>query len=867
LKKSLLAFTLFLFISPVLHAQVRLSSFLKQELALASSNDQFRVQLVLEQKADLAALKTQVDAKRLPLNERAQLVSQALQLHTKTTQQPVLNQIKAHLLQHPEAASSIKTLWIRNMIVLNASRDLILLLAQNQAIEAIDLDERWKLSPIQLPKMEPASTVKSLGGIEPGLEAIGARFMWNLGYTGRNRIAYTLDTGVWPDHPAIRDRFLYTRYPLAQTWFPYDLPVPGDKSSSHGSHVTGTMMGLDPATADTIGVAFNANFICSDPVVSNLADLKPLTDFIYAFEWAIDPDGDPSTLNDVPDVINNSWGFDPPADTLVCTSVVADVLTAVELAGIANVFAAGNDGPEASTIGTPNYINTGLVNTFTVGALNGNTPSYPIADFSSHGPSVCGGEGSLAIKPEVSAPGVNVRSSVEDGLYASYSGTSMASPHTAGAVLLLKEAFPMATGEEVLLALYYYASDLGDTGEDNTFGMGMINLEATYNYLSQSFSPVPPLSNAWDLASKVISPQAVYSCANAVAPTLRLFNHGQEIITEVTITYGQVGQSDQTFTWTGTLASGQSVDVVLGNITLAENGFTEIWCRTALTNDEVELDRHNNHAMYRFTRRTEETMPFFENFENMTFAGDRWLVENPDGALTWDTLSIEGPNWSTISAHMDLGDYNPKQNQLDGIITPLLSLDNSTSSSSLRFDHFYSLFHPSFADTLSILVSTDCGDSWSVVYNKGGIELSTHPETGSNQLPDSLAQWVTEYVDLSNYGGETILIKFRTMNRKGNHLLVDNILVYSGDEPAGVTETELTNLLLYPNPGQNDYRLKGWNDGMRLDYTVMDAYGRSVKSGMLTSPEISLQGISKGLYFVRLVSEHVDKTLRIVKID
>jgi hypothetical protein len=271
--------------------------------------------------------------------------------------------------------------------------------------------------------------------------------------------------------------------------------------------------------------------------------------------------------------------------------------------------------------------------------------------------------------------------------------------------------------------------------------------------------------------------------------------------------------------------------------------------------------------MYRFTRRTDETMPFFENFENMTFAEDRWLVENPDGALTWDTLSIEGPNWSTISAHMDLGDYNPKQNQLDGIISPLLSLNNSTSSSSLRFDHFYSLFHPSFADTLSILVSTDCGDSWSVVFNKGGIDLATHPETGSNQLPDSLAQWTTEYVDLSNYGGETILIKFQTKNRKGNHLLVDNILVYSGDEPAGVTETELTDLLLYPNPGQNDYRLKGWNDGMRLDYTVMDAYGRAVKIGTITSPELSLQGISNGLYFVRLVSEHVDKTLRIVKID
>jgi hypothetical protein len=54
---------------------------------------------------------------------------------------------------------------------------------------------------------------------------------------------------------------------------------------------------------------------------------------------------------------------------------------------------------------------------------------------------------------------------------------------------------------------------------------------------------------------------------------------------------------------------------------------------------------------------------------------------------------------------------------------------------------------------------------------------------------------------------------------------------------------------------------------MRLDYTVMDAYGRSVKIGTITSPELSLQGIASGLYFVRFASEHVDKTLRIVKID
>ena len=151
-------------------------------------------------------------------------------------------------------------------------------------------------------------------------------------------------------------------------------------------------------------------------------------------------------------------------------------------------------GPGPATISQPKNINKGLVNSFAVGALNAN--NLNIADFSSRGPSRCGGEGSLLIKPEVSAPGVGVRSCIPGNTYAAFNGTSMAAPHVSGAVLLLKEAFPYLSGEAIKLALYFSARDLGEPGEDNVFGMGLIDVDAAFEYLvDQGHVPVDPKVN------------------------------------------------------------------------------------------------------------------------------------------------------------------------------------------------------------------------------------------------------------------------------------------------------------------------------------------------------------------------------------
>jgi bacillopeptidase F len=269
--------------------------------------------------------------------------------------------------------------------------------------------------------------------------------MWALGYTGRGRIVYDYDTGVWPTHPAFADRFLGHRFPMEQCWYGFFSDVPNGNISDHGTHTLGTMAGLVEETQDTIGVAFGAYWIANDFVTSTVAALPPLTDMIGAFEWALNPDGDAATTDDIPDVINNSWRWRDDPDTVQCAGFIVNLMNAIEAAGIANIFSGGNSGPNNSTVNAPQRINTSEINTFSVGSINANAAyPYPISNFSTHGPTQCDYTGSLSLEihPEVVAPGQNVRSAWGFDEFNTISGTSMAAPHVSGAILLLKEAFP-----------------------------------------------------------------------------------------------------------------------------------------------------------------------------------------------------------------------------------------------------------------------------------------------------------------------------------------------------------------------------------------------------------------------------------------
>jgi subtilisin family serine protease len=395
----------------------------------------------------------------------AREVNLRLRTHSSATQRSMIHAIDTW--SGPGSIADFESFWINNTLLVEATPAALLALASRPEVAVVDAD-----LPVELIHPVAAAPVapNSVGGTEYGLRQINAPQMWAAGVTGVGSVVCNLDTGVRYLHPAITARWrgFQPGVEASEAWFdalggkplPYDNDV---LSPTHGSHTMGTMTGLDSATADTIGVAFGAQWIAAK--VFNRYGSGTEAGVIRAFQWAADPDDNPMTYTDVPTVISNSWGFFEP-----CSPVFWDVIDVCEAMGAAVVFAAGNEaqsGPRSPA----DRISSDL-NAFSVGATDRNEN---IASFSSRGPSPCDHQ---TIKPEVSAPGVDVRSIRKDSSYGTMSGTSMACPHVAGAIALLRQVDPGASVEQLKGALYVSARDKGAEGEDNVFGRGIIDLPA-----------------------------------------------------------------------------------------------------------------------------------------------------------------------------------------------------------------------------------------------------------------------------------------------------------------------------------------------------------------------------------------------------
>ena len=838
---------------------------LAQKLNDANSSTFFKVNIVFANQVHHGVLNQQFKDNNIPINERARIVIRKSMQMAKNEQQAIIKLLDNSILKVRE----YKSFWIINMMTIEATKSIIEQLSYLSAIDYIEEYDNYKAKPIEIEKGIPSNT-KSVGGIEPGLAAINAPALWAMGYTGKGRRYYSIDTGVWPQHPALKDNWLGNYQPINQAWYGIDSPTPVDKDGTHGTHTAGTVLGLDPATQDTIGVAFNAYFMASDPIVTTAAAIKPLPEYIDVFEFALNPDGDTTTTNDIPDAINNSWGISGSSlDTTICSGYVTQMFDAIEAAGIANVFSAGNSGPTDTTIGQPQYVSTGLVNTFTVGAVNGANTSFPITNFSSHGPTACPLTGPLKIKPEVVAPGLNVRSSIGVDNYALYNGTSMAGPHAAGAVLLLKEAFPNVSGEDILLALYNTAIDLGVAGEDNIYGRGMIDVLAAFNYLSLTYTPIPPNSFKYDISvEKIISPIGDLQCTQTFTPQFILKNKGDSTITSAIITYRLNEESSLSFNWSGTLASGDTSIVNLPAITALTYGKYELLIKATIDTLKIECDYINNQKATRFNIRTNTSvLPYREDFEQIKLDNSDWIVNNPDGETTWDTIPTAGLPNSNFSATMQLTNYNGSK-QLDEMIMPTVSLPNQDSIF-LSFDLAYQMVHFIIADTMRIYLSDDCGITFNEIYKKGGANLQTHDTVTANFIPIFAHHWRREYVDITSYASSDVIIKFESYNKSGNNLYVDNVWVYEGEEPLGIKENlQLNELLVYPNPTQERITIDfNKNSIENASIQVIDLLGKTVHQQVVKTAKlvINMNNFDNGIYLLRFINTDGSRTMKIIK--
>jgi serine protease AprX len=457
--------------------------------------------VVLAEQADLspAALLTDKVAK-------TRFVRDALYARAQASQAPLLASLRAQ-------GVACRPFYIVNAVLVTGTLAVAEAVAARADVARIDGNpELPSLQPIELTLEEIEAAARSALtplAIEPGVSAIRAPEVWALGATGQGIVIGGADTGVKWDHPALKEKYRGWNGTSADHDYNWhdsvhsgggtcgpDSPVPCD-DYGHGTHTVGTAIGADASGTNQIGVAPGAKFIaCRNMDVGNGTPAR----YLECMEWLLAPypvggtpaEGDPSKA---PDITINSWGC---AASEGCGPATLQAgVEAQRAAGILFVASAGNSGSDCSTVSAPPGIYAAA---YTVGSYSAGTGT--IASSSSRGPVTV--DGSNRPKPDITAPGVGIRSAYLGDAYTTMSGTSMAAPHVAGAIALLWSAHPelrnqISRTEDILdqTAVDVTSTLCSSSGvPNNLYGWGRLDIKAAVDLSPLTVDPIVPGSPA-----------------------------------------------------------------------------------------------------------------------------------------------------------------------------------------------------------------------------------------------------------------------------------------------------------------------------------------------------------------------------------
>ncbi|HUT99015.1 MAG TPA: S8 family serine peptidase [bacterium] len=504
------------FSSLAVEPEAKLTDYLQGYMATSADNELLPCYITLRTQLDRATT-AQLRLGRTKDEARAAVTSW-LKNAAAAEQEGLLRWLSAN--QTNDSVGAYHPFWISNFVFAELTPDAIREVAQRPEVARItrgaDGEGQWiGLGFKAGESAEPLTVYDNGREIAWGVEQVNAPDVWDLGYTGNGAAVVIGDTGQRYTHVD-----LYSHYDssISYDYADYDSDPYFQSGEEHGTHCAGSV-GSDGTAGTQAGVA--PEFTYGAHRLYMYGNHTGELSVWASWEGAVDFGAD---------VVSNSlgwldsWNPDKPTWRTNAQNTIA--------AGTTLVIAAGNEGPNPNTLRTPGNV----PEIISVGATDS---SDTIASFSSRGPTDEWGADDC-IKPDVSAPGVNIKScyvSSDTAYQGGWNGTSMATPHVAGACALLLDADPSLTPEKLKQILEDTALDLGDPGKDNDYGSGRLDVLAAV----ESLGSPPPDEPDFELDGVTITSDS---------DSDGLIEPGEAVEVEVTI--GNIGEGPGSST-TGTL--------------------------------------------------------------------------------------------------------------------------------------------------------------------------------------------------------------------------------------------------------------------------------------------------------------------------
>jgi hypothetical protein len=370
------------------------------------------------------------------------------------------------------------------------------------------------------------------------------------------------------------------------------------------------------------------------------------------------------------------------------------------------------------------------------------------------------------------------------------------------------------------------------------------------------------------------------TCNNSINPVITVNNTGNSAITAIGITPYINGVAQTPVNLTTNIPVSTQSDIAIGSITTptAPGVYTFSYTINSTNSPLFNLTGNSSYVSFLVAGNYQGT-PIVEGFPLGAFPPPGWMAPNADQGPSWSRTTLAGAYFQ-VPMHSAKYDFynNGVVGDVDDLYLPPMDLSGNANPE-MTFDYSYAQRTSASNDQLDVMVSDNCGATWTSVWSKSGLNLATTQDQTSSYIPDNVVkdftQWRTEMVTLTGFAKSNVLVKFVATSDNGNNLYLDNVNLAQKD-PVGIVKTNSSafGVNVFPNPasGIANININSVKAG-DVKITVVNAIGQVVLTKSTSVSEggnnvvIDVKEFASGIYSVVVDSEKgsVTKKLTVTK--